>query len=271
MINWDDPDKRYYQHGLDRGVLYIPTIDPVPWNGLISVDEGGEGSSEILYRDGVVYLADAEPGDFVGSVTSMMYPDAFGVCIGIPKAADGFYVDNQKPTQFDMSYRTLVGSGTRGDMFGYQLHLIYNCMATIKQRTRNTIGSDVQPVQFQFDLVCTPVKLPGYRPTAHYVVDTRYLSEDTIATIETLLYGTADGTVAGRMPTPTELYDILFFGDAMTFHVHTDGTFTVSGSEDNLEDIDGWHFLMRNINATDNGDGTYLVSDGGTTDVIIDP
>ena len=34
MINWDDPDKRYYQHGLDHGVLYIPSLDPIPWNGL---------------------------------------------------------------------------------------------------------------------------------------------------------------------------------------------------------------------------------------------
>jgi len=270
MINWDDPDRRYYQHGLDHGVLYIPSLDPIPWNGLISVDEGGEGSSEILYRDGVVYLADAEPGDFIGSITSMMYPDAFGACVGLPKAADGFYIDNQKPKPFHMSYRTLVGSGSRGDMFGYQLHLIYNCMATIGQRQRNTIGSDVQPVQFKFDIVCTPVKLPGYRPTAHYIVDTRFLSSSTIAEIETILYGSADGVTPGRMPTPLELYDILHFGDAMTFTVHTDGTFTVTGSEDNLEDLDGFHFLMRNINAVDNLDGTYTVSDGGDTTVIIE-
>jgi hypothetical protein len=268
MINWDDPDKRYYQHGLDHGVLYIPSLDPIPWNGLISVDEGGEGSSEILYRDGVVYLADAEPGDFIGSITSMMYPDSFGACIGIPKAADGLYVDNQKPKRFDMSYRTLIGSGSRGDMFGYQLHLIYNCMATIKQRQRNTIGSDTQPVNFQFDIVCTPVKLPGYRPTAHYVIDTRGLSESTIADIEAILYG--DDVTVGRMPTPIELYDILHFGDAMVFLVHPDGTFTVTGSEDNLEDIDGERFIMRNINAVDNGDGTYDVSTGGDTTVTIE-
>jgi hypothetical protein len=153
-------------------------------------------------------------------------------------------------------------------MFGYQLHLIYNCMATIKQRQRNTIGSDTQPVNFQFDIVCTPVKLPGYRPTAHYVIDTRGLSESTIADIEAILYG--DDVTVGRMPTPIELYDILHFGDAMVFLVHPDGTFTVTGSEDNLEDIDGERFIMRNINAVDNGDGTYDVSTGGDTTVTIE-
>ena len=270
MIIWDDPDKRYYQHGLDHGVLYTRTIDPVPWNGLISVDEGGEGSSEMLFRDGVVYLSDAEPGDFIASITSMMYPDAFAECVGIPKATDGLYVDNQKPKQFDLSYRTLIGSGTRGDMFGYQLHLIYNCMATIGQRSRNTIGADTAPVQFKFDIVCTPVKLPGYRPTAHYIIDTRTLDASTIASLETILYGTADGVTPGRMPTPTELFEMLNFGDALTVTVHTDGTFTVEGSSDNLEEIDINSFLMNNINGTDHGDGTYDISDGGNTDVIIE-
>lgn len=269
MIIWDDPDKRYFQHGLDHGVLYIEDINPVAWNGLISVDEGGEGSGEMLYRDGVVYLADAEPGDFIANIKAIMYPDAFAACIGIPKVADGLYVDNQKPVPFHLSYRTLIGSGTRGDMFGYQLHLIYNCMATIGQRQRNTIGENTSPVEFEFGIVCTPVKLPGYRPTAHFIIDTRFLSPDTISEIEDILYGDSD--TPGRMPTPIELYDLLHFGDAMIFHVHDDDTYTVTGSSDNLEETTPGYFIMRNINAVDNGDGTYTVSDGGNTDVIIDP
>lgn len=270
MINWDDPTRRYFQHGLDRGVLYIPDLAPVPWNGLISVDEGGEGSSEMLYRDGVVYLSDADAGDFIGSITSMMYPDAFSGCIGIPKATDGLYVDNQKPKRFHLSYRTLIGSGGINDMFGYQLHLIYNCMATIGQRSRNTIGKDTAPVEFKFDIACTPVKLPGFRPTAHYIIDTRTLGADLIAEIESILYGPPDNSVPGRMPTPTELFDLLNFGDSMTFVVHTDGTYTVTGSADNLEDLDATSFIQRNINAVDNGDGTYDVSTGGDTTVTIE-
>lgn len=268
MITWDDPDKRYYQHGLDRGVLYIPTIDPVPWNGLISFDEGGEGSSEMMYRDGVVYLGDAEPGDFVGKMTAIMYPDAFSACIGIAKATDGLYVDNQKPQRFNLSYRTLIGSGSRGDMFGYQIHLVYNCLATVGQRQRRTIGKDTAPIEFNFDVTCTPVKLAGYRPTAHYVIDTRGMSQSTIDSLEEILYGTA--TTPGRFPTPTELYDLMNFGDAIQYTVHTDGTYTVVASNSNLEELTATSFIVRNVNGLDNGDGTYVISDGGTTTVILE-
>jgi len=269
MIIWDDPDKRYYQHGLDRGVLYIQSLTaPIPWNGLVGFDEGGEGSTELLYRDGVVYLADAEPGDFVGTITSIMYPDAFGECVGIPKATDGLYVDNQKPKQFDMSYRTLVGSGSKGDMFGYQLHLVYNCMANIGQRKRNTLGSDTTPVEFTFEVVCTPVKLPGYRPTAHYIIDTRGMSPSVISEIEGIMYGVGD--TPGRMPTPLELYELMNFGDTVVVHDHLDGTWTVVASSDLIEELGPDAFIMHNINGTDNGDGTYVISDGGNTTVIPD-
>ena len=269
MIIWDDPDRRYYQHGLDHGVLYIPGLNPVAWNGLISFDEGGEsGAMEMYYRDGIVYLADAEPSDFSGKLTTIMYPDAFGKCIGIPKAADGLYVDNQKPQPFNLSYRTLIGSGSRGDMFGYQLHLIYNCMATIAPRQRRTIGNDTTPTQFEFDVVCTPVKLAGYRPTAHYTIDTRNMSPSVIAAVEEILYG--GPTTVGRFPTPQELFDLMNFGDGIIVTVHTDGTYTVEASSDNLEETGPYSFVMRNINGTDNGDGTYIISDGGNTDVIIE-
>jgi hypothetical protein len=239
-----------------------------PWNGLVSVDEGGEGGSEILYRDGQIYLADVEPSDFLMSLQTIMYPDLFAECLGIPKVVDGFYVDNQKPKRFSMSYRSLVGSGTRGDMFGYQLHLVYNAMASIGQRKRNTIGSDTAPVEFNFDLACTPVKLAGFRPSAHYIIDTRFLDPATLATIEGILYGT--DTTVGRMPTPTELFDLMNFGATMKFTVHTDGTYTVVGAGDNLEEIDEISFNQKNVNGTDNGDGTYTISDGGSTLVIIE-
>lgn len=281
MITWNDPDKRYFQHGLDHGVLYISDNDPVPWNGLISFDEGESGSTEILYRDGMVYLADAEPGDFQGKLTAIAYPDEFAGCIGIPKAADGLYVDNQKPKRFGLSYRTLIGSGTRGDMFGYQIHLVYNCMATIEPRQRRTIGKDTTAVEFGFNVVCTPVKLQGYRPTAHYIIDTRGMSPSIIEKIETILYGGQDVVgdiidddmltdLPGRMPTPTELYDIMNFGPRVTVTVHPDGTYTVVASSDNLEELTFNSFVMRNINGTDNGDGFYVISDGGNTDVIIE-
>lgn len=264
MLTWDPPDERYYEHGLDRGVLFIPGKDPIPWNGLSGFEEGAAGTSAMLYRDGVVYLADAEASDFTGKMDALFYPDAFHECIGIPQATDGLYVDNQKPKRFDLSYRSLIGSGATDDLFGYQIHIVYNCMATIAPRSRQTLGKDTQPVMFSFDIVCTPVKMPGYRPTAHYIIDTRTMSPSTVVELETLLYG------PGGLPTPEELYDLMHFGDAITVRLHTDGYFTVEGAAANVYSTGPYSFQMDNINGTDLGGGYYNLADGGTTDVIIE-
>lgn len=267
MLTWDKPTERYYHHGLDRGVLYPPGGGAVAWNGLQSFDEGSESpATTMYYRDGVVYLADADASDFSGKLTAIYFPDEFSECLGMPEATDGLYVDNQKPKRFDFAYRTLIGSGGIDDRFGYQIHLVYQAMASVSTRSRQTLGEGNAPTSFDFDIVCTPVKLPGYRPTAHYVIDTRGMSPSTLTQIENLLYGV--GATPGRMPTPTELFDIMNFGDAIRVTSHADGTFTVEASSDNIQMLDFDHFQLNNINATaPNAAGEYVISDGGTTTV----
>lgn len=267
-ITWDDPNARYYEHGLDRGVLYLRNQDPIPWNGLTGFDESSSGAVSMLYRDGVVYLGDVDASDFTGKMTALFWPDAFGECLGITQAADGMFVDNQKPKPFGLSYRTLVGSGTKGDMFGYQIHLVYGCMAAIGTRGRRSTGKETAPVEFDFDIVCTPVKLPGFRPTAHYILDTRFITTAKKNELEGILYGV--GSTPGELPDPAVLFDLLNFGDAIIFTVHTNGTFTVEGSNANVYAIDEDHFRMDNINGVAGAPGYYTISDGGNTDVIIE-
>lgn len=258
MLTWDKLDERYYAHGLDRGVLYIPGRDPIPWNGLISVDEGSGGESTIYYRDGVIFLADVDASDHTAQMAALFWPDAFGECLGFPEAVDGLFVDNQKPKRFGLSYRTLVGNGMRGDMFGYQIHLVYNAMASLGTRSRQTMGKDTAPTEFEFDLVCTPVKLPGYRPAAHYVIDTRNMSPDTVSELEAILYG--DGETPGQLPEPVVLYDLMNFGDAIIITDNGDGTWTAEGAYANVFMTSPTTFQINNVNAVDNGDGTYDIS-----------
>lgn len=271
MLTWSKPNERYYEHGLDRGVLYIDG-KAIPWNGLTGFDEGGEaGDSSILYRDGVVFLADVDSTDFKGVMRSMFFPSEFGKCIGIPEVADGLFVDAQKPQRFGLSYRSLIGSGGVDDLFGYQIHLVYNCMASVAPRQRKTLGKDSDPVEFQFDISCTPVHLPGFRPSAHYIIDTRRMASGKIAQLEDIIYG--DGVTEGQLPNMEDVYNLLNYGDALVYTVHTDGTYTVEGSGSNLMEIDDpsmGHFLMKNVNGVDNLDGTYDISDGGETTVIIE-
>jgi hypothetical protein len=98
-LAWGAADDRYFQHGLDRGVLYSSVSDPVVWNGLTGMDENSDSSSAIHYVDGKVYMADVEPGDFSGTLSAYFWPEAFAECVGIPAAAEGFYLDNQKPNR----------------------------------------------------------------------------------------------------------------------------------------------------------------------------
>ena len=280
MLTWDEPNERYYQHGVDRGVLYTNGSDgAVVWNGLTGVDESGEGESHILYRDGLIYMADVVPGDFKGKATALFYPDEFSTNLGIVEAAGGLYVDYQKPKRFGMSYRSLIGSGTAGDMFGYQIHLVYNAMAAIGDRDHRTTTDSPNPMDFAFDLVCTPVKLPGYRPSAHYILDTRHLDVTLIKDLEDILYGT-DG-VPGRLPTPLELFEWMNFGVTITvtdiqggvIHGNVGGNltvdlFTIAGNKENVVSKPDGSFQANNINATDNADGTYTITDGGDTVVI---
>jgi hypothetical protein len=271
MITWDAVDERYYQHGSDRGVLYPSGADPVPWNGITGVDEAGNGSHSISYIDGKIFLADSDATDWSGKLMAFFWPDEFSVCIGMPEVADGLIVDNQKPKRFSLSYRSLIGSGTEGDMFGYQIHLLYNVFASIGSYSRRTLNNTPAPIEFSFDLVATPVKLPGFRPSAHYIIDTRRLDPETIAELESILYGSADGLTAGRMPEPIELFDMLSFGSEILVTVHTDGTYQFKGARSNVFLTGDFStYQINNVNAVDNGDGTYDISDGGDTTVIIE-
>lgn len=278
MLIWDAPDESFYEHGINRGVLYpskVPDGQPTAyaWNGITGFDEGSSGESTVLYRDGRVFLADVDASDFSGHLTAFTFPDPFGECIGIGKVADGFHVDNQKPKRFGFCYRTLVGSGAADDQFGYQIHLIYNAVASVAPRSRKTATENISMVEFEFDLVCTPIHLAGYRPSAHYIIDTRGLGEQTLKDLETILYGeefeplsplveqTFAPLTSGRLPTPDELANLLSYGDKILYTDNGDGTWTARGANKNVVLHDDGTFEIHNTNGVDHGDGTYTLSD----------
>lgn len=258
-IVWDKPDERYYHHGVDHGVFYPDNGAPVPWNGITGITESGTGSKSVLYRDGQIFHASVDPGDFEGQLTAYYFPDEFAECAGLPQATQGLVVDNQRPQRFSLSYRTLVGSGAKGDKFGYQIHLVYNAVATIGSRSRKTKTSQPELVDFTFDLIATPVRLPGFRPTAHYILDMRNVSPTKVARIEGMLYG--DGETPGYLPSPEDLYDILEFGDAISFFDNGDGTWFARGARENVHWLDDGTWEILNVNGTDNGDGTFELQD----------
>ncbi len=201
-IAWDKATDRFYDAGLDRGVLYPKTKSAVPWNGLTSVGENGSEPAMAYYIDGRPYLYQPKPKEFEATVSAITYPDELSDLMGLVEVADGMYLDSQIGSSFDMSYRTLVGNAIDGETHGYKIHLVYNAVATPQEIDYRTLSDSTAPSEFQFLVQALPVPIPGFRDTAHIVIDTRHMEPDNIRQIESLLYGsdTDDITIDGGTP-----------------------------------------------------------------------
>lgn len=252
-LKWNQPKDQSFEAGLDRGVIYLNSGEAVPWNGLSSVDDEGESSTNDLYLDGIKYLSFITPRDWSGSLEAYTYPDAFAELIGIAELGDGLYVDSQAPDSFGLSYRTMVGTQI-DNVQHYKIHLIYNVMASLNGFTNETLsGSATDPTSFKFDLTAVPVQIPGARPSAHIILDTRTLDPIVKTNLETLLYGSESTSPA--MPTVTELVDFTnFTGDVVVVY-NGDGTWTATGSNQNVFMTDAVHFQIHNVAAE------YLTTD----------
>jgi hypothetical protein len=257
-IQWNRVEDRQIETGLDRGVLYPKNATAVPWNGLTSVEEeGGEGAAE-YYVDGRPFLYLPKPKEFKANVNAYMYPDEFSAIIGEVEVADGMYLDSQIGDAFDLSYRTKIVDNIQGENAGYKIHLIYNATVVPSAKTYGTIGDNINPVEFSWAIQAVPVKVDGYRPTAHITIDTRHMDAERLGEIEGLLYGTAEE--AAVMPDPQTIFDLLSFGNAIVITDNGDGTWKAEGSYHNIYMIGDEIFQIDNVNATDHGDGTYTIS-----------
>lgn len=258
QIQWGVITERQIETGLDRGVLYLNDGRAVAWNGLTSVDEtGGDGAAE-YYIDGRPFLYLPKPKEFKATLHAYMYPDAFSSVVGEVEVADGMYLDSQVGDSFGLSYRTKIADGLRGQSAGYKIHLVYNATVVPSPKTYGTIGDSINAVEFSWEIQAVPVRVVGYRPTAHVIIDTRHMDAQRLGEIEALIYGTED--IQAALPAPQIIFDLLSFGDAIVITDNGDGTWTAEGSYRNIFMIGDEIFEIDNVNAVDNGDGTYTIS-----------
>lgn len=225
MITWDDTGSRKFEAGVDRGVFYPKTGPGVPWNGLVSVNESVDSSNQsIIYIDGIKLVNQIDIGTFSATIEAFTYPSEFEPYDGLQFPI----FKNQLRSQFNFSYRTLIGNDLQGLNFGYRLHLVYNCMVKPTSRNNESLNSDIQ--NFSWDLTTIPEAFPYDRPTAHIYLETTSIEQGALSAIEDILYGTS--TLAPRMPTIAEVISI--FEDNALFIVvdNGDGTVTVTGPDD---------------------------------------
>lgn len=180
---WDDIEHRGYEAGVDRGVVY-PMLGGVgvPWNGLLSVTEnlvGGETSEHHL--DGVKYLDFVAGRDYQAVVTAFSAPEELP--IGSQQIIEGFELHRQSKSSFNFSYRTGMDEG-------YKIHMVYNCLATPAPRSSPTIGDTLDPAILSWTIDGIPVRVPGFKPAAHFIVESPRVSVLLLSALESLLYGT---------------------------------------------------------------------------------
>lgn len=209
-LTWDEVGDRVYETGVDRGVLYPAAVSApgVPWNGLVSIQENPSGGDiEPLYYDGVKYLDFVAAEDFSATLEAFSCPVEFNECDGNKTLSPGLFATQQPRKTFGLSYRTLIGNDLDGIEHGYKLHLVYGCTAAPSPRTSGTLSGTPNPSTRSWNINTVPAPAETYKPTAHFVIDSRHLNPYTLQDLESYLYG-RDGQDP-RLPTQDEVILIL--------------------------------------------------------------
>ena len=77
-------------------------------------------------------------------------------------------------------------------MVGYKIHLLYNLLAVPSPKSYKTLSLDADPIEFEWDVTAIPELVDKFRPTAHVIIDSRYVDPLLLLDIENLIYGTED-------------------------------------------------------------------------------
>lgn len=203
---WDETGKRFYETGVDHGVLYIPDLvgaysDGVAWNGLITVSETPSGAEpNPQYADNIKYLNLFSAEDFGATLEAFTYPDEFAQFDGLGVPQPGVTVGQQDRRGFGLSYRTKLGNDLEGGDYGYKLHLVYGCMASPSEKAYNTVNDSPEAITFSWDISTTPVPVPNMKPTSIITVTSTEVDAAALAALEDRLYGTQSASPTLPLP-----------------------------------------------------------------------
>jgi hypothetical protein len=205
-LTWDQVGERFYEVGVDHGVLYLPDAAGVyntgfAWNGLTTVTESPSGAeASPQYADNIKYLNLISAEEFGGTIEAFTYPEEFGQCDGTALPSPGVAVGQQGRKMFGMSYRSRVGNDLDGTDHGYKLHLLYGLQAAPSEKAYATINDSPEAIAFSWEVTSTPVPVTDYKPTSLIVVDSTTVDATDLTALEDLLYGKA--SVEAALPAP---------------------------------------------------------------------
>lgn len=258
-LDWGGSGNRFYEAGVDRGVLYIADQPGVPWIGLTNVEEtptGGEPKS--YYIDGVKYLQISSSEEFAANISAFTYPDEFSECDGTARVRPGLLLTQQRRQQFGFSYRVRVGNDLEGTDHAYKIHLVYNALAAPAQRSYATLGGDPEATTFSWSLSTKAPSAVGYKHSAHVVIDTRDVHPTTLKAVEDILYG--DETNTARLPSFEELVAVFDIPVLLEVTDLGGGLFRIEGPDDMFDQVDIDSFVITGDTVVELDPNTYSIS-----------
>ena len=257
-ITWGSIESRFFEAGVDRGVLYPQGGVGVAWNGLTSVTETPSGADVTsYYQDGVPYLNSRSSELFGGTIEAFTYPNEFAECDGTALTSYGFEISQQTRKSFGLCYRTRVGNAIEGLEHGYKLHLIYNATADPSERTYTTVGDSVEPNTFSWTFSTIPEQINGFLPSSHIILDSRKLGPELMGLIEVALYGTP--TTNPRLLSVNELTELILEGFSLEIVDNGDGSWTAYGAEGEITFLSDTSFQISSPGLTNIDANTFSV------------
>ena len=212
-IVWDEVGEKFYETGVDRGVLYPQDKlgdypKGVAWNGLTAITESPTGAEPTpLYADNIKYLNLISVEEFGATIEAYTYPEEFEKCDGSAELKPGVTIGQQPRDTFGLSYRTVLGNDLGGAEHGYKIHLIYGATAAPSDKGYETINDTPDAITFSWEVTTTPVPVTGFKPTASLVIDSTKVTPENLEALETVLYGSAE--TEARLPLPDEVLTLI--------------------------------------------------------------
>lgn len=213
-IVWDAVGERFYETGVDHGVLYPQNSEGkypkgVAWNGLTGITESPSGAEATdLYADNIKYATMRSAEDFGFTIEAYTYPDEFASCDGSAEVVKGVKIGQQERTGFGMCYRTQVGNDTATSSDdGYKLHIIYGATASPSEKGYTTINDSPEAISFSWECKSNPVVVDDtHKPSSTIVINSLDVDKTKLKELEDILYGTEDADP--RLPLPAEIIEI---------------------------------------------------------------
>lgn len=204
-LTWDNTGERFYETGLDHGVLYPMDGSGnyplgVAWNGLVSVSEspaGGEPTD--LYADNTKYLTLMSVETFAATIEAYTYPDEFAVLDGAKEANPGVMLGQQTRGKFGLVYRTKVGNDVSSDL-GYKYHLVYGLTASPSEKAYASINDSPEAITFSWEVTSTPAASVGNNPVSLITIDSRTADPTDLAAFLLVIFG--DVATDPNLPLP---------------------------------------------------------------------